>query len=130
MKIKPSDIQRMYQEAVTEHGITPSTVQKVHSVVYQVFDIAVIDNLIRTNPASNAFKYFAKSNEVISKPREALTVEQQEKFIDFVYSSRIYNRLGNLFTVLLGTGLRIGEALALTWDDIDFDTGIISIYNL
>ena len=24
--------------------------------------------------------------------------------------------------------LRIGEALALTWDDIDFDTGIISIY--
>lgn len=65
---------------------------------------------------------------MVSKPREALTVEQQEKFIDFVYSSHIYNRLGNLFTVLLGTGLRIGEALALTWDDIGFDTGVISIY--
>ena len=32
------------------------------------------------------------------------------------------------FTVLLGTGLRIGEALALTWNDIDFDAGIITIY--
>ena len=30
-----------------------------------------------------------------------------------VYLSHIYNRLGSLFTVLLGTGLRIGEALAL-----------------
>lgn len=127
-KIKPSDIQKMYQEAVAEHGITPSTVQKVHSVVYQIFDMAVIDNIIRTNPSANAFKYFAKSNEVTSKPREALTVEQQEQFIDFVYSSHIYGRLGNLFTVLLGTGLRIGEALALTWDDIDFDSGMITIY--
>lgn len=127
-RVKPSDIQRMYQEAVAEHGVTPSTVQKVHSVVYQIFEMAVIDNIIRTNPSANAFKYFAKSNEVTSKPREALTVEQQEQFIDFVYSSHIYGRLGNLFTVLLGTGLRIGEALALTWDDIDFDAGMITIY--
>ena len=44
------------------------------------------------------------------------------------YSSHLYSRLGNLFTVLLGTGLRIGEALALTWNDIDFDAGIITIY--
>lgn len=127
-KVKPSDIQRMYQEAVAEHGVTPSTVQKVHSVVYQVFDMAVIDNLIRTNPSANAFKYFSKSNEIVSKPREALSIEQQEQFIDFVYSSHLYSRLGNLFTVLLGTGLRIGEALALTWNDIDFDTGMITIY--
>ena len=32
-----------------------------------------------------------------------------------------------LFTVLLGTGTRIGECLGLRWDDIDFDKGIISI---
>ncbi len=127
-KVKPSDIQKMYQEAVTDRGITPSTVQKVHSVVYQVFEIAVVDNLMRSNPSANAFKYFAKSNDVVSKPRDALTVEQQEKVIDYVYASRTYSRLGNLFTVLLGTGLRIGEALALTWDDIDFDQGIINIY--
>ncbi len=110
-KVKPSDIQKLYQSAVAERGVTPSTVQKIHSVVYHVFEIAVVDNLIRTNPSSNAFRYFAKSNDVVSKPREALTVEQQEKFIDFVYSSHIYSRLGNLFTVLLGTGLRSREVV-------------------
>lgn len=72
-------------------------------------------------PAKRKDNYFAKTNDVVSKPREALTVGQQEKFINFVYSSHIYSRLGNLFTVLLGTGLRIVEDLALTWDDIDFD---------
>lgn len=113
----------MYQTAVSEHGVNPSTVQKVHSVVYQLFEIAVEDNIIRTNPASNTFRHFSKSNGATSKQRDALTERQQERFIDFVYSSRIYGRLGNLFTVLLGTGLRIGEALALTWDDVDFDSG-------
>lgn len=126
--VKPSDIQKMYHKAVTESGVNPSTVQKVHSVVYQIFEIAVVDNIIRTNPASNAFKHFSRSNEITTKQRDALTIRQQEQFIDFVYSSRIYSRLGNLFTVLLGTGLRIGEALALTWDDIDFDAGLITIY--
>lgn len=72
-------------------------------------------------PAKRKDNYCAKTNDVVSKPREALTVGQQEKFINFVYSSHIYSRLGNLFTVLLGTGLRIVEDLALTWDDIDFD---------
>lgn len=88
-KVRPSDIQKMYQCAVAERGVTPSTVQKIHSVVYQVFEIAVIDNPIRTNHSSNSFKYFAKTNDVVSKPREALTVEQQENLIDFVYSSHI-----------------------------------------
>lgn len=88
-KVKPSDIQKMYQSAVAERGVTPSTVQKVPSVVYQVFGIAVVENLIRTNPSSNAFKYFAKTNGVVSKPREALTIEQQKNFINFLYSSHI-----------------------------------------
>lgn len=127
-KVKPSDIQKMYQTAVTEHGVNPSTVQKVHSVVYQLFEIAVEDSIIRTNPASNAFRHFSKSNEVKSKQRDALTERQQEQFIDFVYSSPVYGRLGNLFTVLLGTGLRIGEALALTWDDVDFDSSLITVH--
>lgn len=82
--VKPSDIQKMYQTAVAKHGANPSTVQKVHSALYQIFEIAVVDNIIRTNPASNAFRYFSKSNAITSKQRNALTVKQQEQFIDFV----------------------------------------------
>ena len=40
---------------------------------------------------------------------------------------KVYNHWLPLFTVLLGTGCRIGEAIGLRWEDCDFDEGIISI---
>lgn len=126
-KIKPTDIQRLYQKMVNESGVNPTTAQKAHSIIYQVFENAVMDNIIRVNPASNAFHNFRKTTELSPSNREPLTVEQQAAFIDYVYSSRIYGRMANLFTVLLGTGMRIGEALGLTWDDCDFDSSIIHV---
>ncbi|MCI8715448.1 MAG: site-specific integrase [Oscillospiraceae bacterium] len=56
-----------------------------------------------------------------------MTVEQQELFIDYIYASEKYNRMANLFTVLLGTGMRIGEALGLRWCDCDFEEDIIHV---
>lgn len=126
-KIKPTEIQKLYQSMVTDNGVNPTTAQKAHSIVYQIFENAVMDNIIRLNPASNAFRNFRKTTELSPTSREPLTIEQQSVFIDYVYSSRKYNRLANLFTVLLGTGLRIGEALGLRWCDCDFEEGIIYI---
>lgn len=37
------------------------------------------------------------------------------------------HRNGEIFILILGTGLRIGEALALTWNDIDFKNNILSV---
>ncbi len=36
-------------------------------------------------------------------------------------------RLGLVIPLLLNTGMRIGEVLALTWSDIDFDKKTISV---
>ena len=79
------------------------------------------------NPASNAFRNFRKTAELNPVCREPLTVEQQEVFIDYIYASEKYGRMANLFTVLLGTGMRIGEALGLRWCDCDFEEGIIHV---
>ena len=47
--------------------------------------------------------------------------------MDFVASSRTYSHWSNLFTVLLGTGMRIGECLGLRWEDCDFKSKIINV---
>lgn len=112
---------------VSESGVNPTTAQKAHSIIYQLFENAVMDNIIRVNPASNAFRNFRKTAELNPACREPLTVEQQELFIDYIYASEKYNRMANLFTVLLGTGMRIGEALGLRWCDCDFEEGIIHV---
>ena len=126
-KIKPTEIQKLYQTMVSESGVNPTTAQKAHSIIYQIFENAVMDNIIRSNPASNAFRNFRKTTELLPACKEPLTTEQQAAFIDYIYASRQYSRLANLFTVLLGTGMRIGEALGLRWCDCDFDNGIIHV---
>ena len=126
-KVKPTEIQKLYQIMVSESGVNPTTAQKAHSIIYQLFENAVMDNVIRMNPASNAFRNFRKAAELNPACREPLTVAQQEVFIDYIYTSEKYGRMANLFTVLLGTGMRIGEALGLRWCDCDFEEGIIHV---
>lgn len=126
-KVKPTHIYKLYQDMVNKSGLNPTTVQKIHVLIYQMFENAVEDHILRTNPASNVFRKFSKT-VTISKPcRDPLTPAQQAIFIDYVYSSPKYKRLGNLFTVLLGTGMRISEALGLRWCDCDFKEGIIHV---
>ena len=125
--VKFSDIQRLYMHMVQDLGLKASTVQSVHSILYQMFESAVMDNLIRVNPAANVLKSLRKMLLVEQEKRHALTEEEQAKLIEYVYQSRIYCRLGTLFTVLLGTGMRIGEALGLRWCDCDFEKKLISV---
>ena len=62
-----------------------------------------------------------------SERKRALTEVEQKKFASFVYNTPKYNYIAPLITVLLGTGMRIGEALGLRWTDCDFETNTISI---
>lgn len=125
--VKFTDIQRMYMHMIQDLGLKASTVQSVHSILRQIFDSAVMDNLIRVNPTTNVMKSLHKMLRVEQEKRHALTEEEQTKLIEYVYQSRIYCRLGTLFTVLLGTGMRIGEVLGLRWCDCDFRKKLISV---
>ena len=59
--------------------------------------------------------------------RHALTVEQQRAFMEYIANHPIYYHWWPMFTVLLGTGCRIGEALGLRWQDLDYDKRTINI---
>ena len=45
-----SDIKRFYNYLVDERGLKPATVDGVHNILHQIFDMAVDDNYIRNNP--------------------------------------------------------------------------------
>ena len=61
------------------------------------------------------------------KKRKALTAQQHEIFINYLNSSETAKRWKPIFTVMINTGLRVGEVTGLTWDDIDFDNNTISV---
>lgn len=125
--VKFTDIQKLYIYLTQELKLKTSTVQSIHSILYQMFEGAVMDDIIRTNPSANVLKSLRKMFASEQEKRHALTEEEQARFIDYVYQSRVYKRWGTLFTVLLGTGMRIGEALGLRWCDCDFEKNTIAI---
>ncbi|GHO66229.1 hypothetical protein KSC_051210 [Ktedonobacter sp. SOSP1-52] len=54
---------------------------------------------------------------------QALTVEQARRFLAVVHG----DALEALYMLALTTGMRQGELLALTWDDINFTTGHVHV---
>lgn len=68
-----------------------------------------------------------KSSELTTGVRHALTIPQLRAFMEHIANHPVYCHWWPLFTVLLGTGCRIGEALGLRWDDLDYERRTISI---
>ena len=122
-----SDVSRLYMSLSRDSGLSVSTIRKINAILSQVFTIAVKDNLIRRNPADGVMVEVSKRLDEEPEKKRALTVDQQAEFLNYVYNDRHYRIYGPLFTTLLGTGMRIGEALGLCERDIDFAKGFISV---
>lgn len=124
-EIKYSDVLFFYN-ALLKESLSISTLETVHGLLHPTFQMAARDNIIRTNPSDNVMAEIKKKNKGRPEPRRALTVEQQQAFMKYLDRPE-YIRWKPMFTVMFGTGVRIGELIALRWDDLDFDDNKISI---
>lgn len=122
-----SDIKKFYISLIAEIGFKPNSVEIIQTILHPVFESAVRDGYIRQNPTNGVLADLKKSCDWEKPKRHALTEAEQKRFVDFVSHSEIYSHWMPLFTVLLGTGGRIGEILGLRWCDCDFENNIISI---
>lgn len=127
VSIKYSDIKKFYNSLINDRGFKPNSMEIINTIIHPVFTLAVRDGYIRTNPTDGAMAEIKKSHNWEKPKRHALTVTEQQAFIDFVANSRTYNHWLPLFTVFLGTGCRVGEIVGLRWCDCDFEQGNISI---
>lgn len=126
-EIKYSDIKKFYNHLIREVGFKPNSMETIHTILHPIFVTAVRDGYIRVNPTDGVMAEIKKSNDWEKPKRHALSVQEQEAFIEFTKSHDVYKHWLPLFTVLLGTGCRVGEIVGLTWDDCDFKNGIINI---
>ena len=126
-KFKKSDVKRFYNYLADERCLKASTIDSVHTVLHQVFDMAVDDDYIRSNPSDNVLKELKQTHLAKSEKRMALTKSEQDLLLDFLKNSRIYNHWYPIFAVMIGTGLRVGELTGLRWCDIDLENGVIDV---
>lgn len=115
-EVKPLDVKR-YITGFEKRGYARDTVQIELSVIKQIFSHAVLQGDADLNPATEV----RHSRNLPRKTRHALTEEEERK----VETYRGEDYL--LGMMLLYTGCRRGELLALNWQDIDRKSGTISI---
>lgn len=104
---------------MAERGLSNGTIQGVRATMHDAFEYAAENEIILSNPVTK--KVTVKGTA--KKKRRSLTKKEQNDFLERMKKRSSYN----VFAVALQTGLRIGELLALTWDDVDFDNKILHV---
>lgn len=94
------------------------SVRSCYHVIRMALDRAVKDGLIKKNPVLGV-----KLPPPEPKEMKVLSKEEIQRFLIQAKAEGMYE----LFLLELTTGLRRGEILALTWDDLNFETGELHI---
>ena len=126
-KVTINDIQQMCTWMMTEarldqkngdSGLSDSQVRNCYSLCDRVLEKAVTEKLIVRNPAKGC-----KLPPDRPKEMKVLSREDMQKVLIQAKEENYYE----LFLLEFATGLRLGELMALQWDDVDLVTGELRI---
>jgi len=112
--VKPSHLRELFA------GVdrAASTKRSLYAALTDVFACAVTDGLLATNPMRQVKRPTAAPRE-----ERDLTAEQ----VRDVLVATEKHRWRPVMLILATTGLRRGEALGLTWDDVDLEAGVLRV---
>lgn len=121
--IKKETIEMIIKK-MDDEGMSTSYIQKIYSVMSKVFKFAVEERLLEVNPMSR-IKKFKRPNE-LKKEMDFWKYEEFKKFSDLFEKKEDF-KFKVFFNFLYYMGCRKGEALALSWNDIDFEKSTVRI---
>ncbi|MBI5948770.1 MAG: site-specific integrase [Chloroflexi bacterium] len=98
--------------------LSPRTVQEIRTILVVALNKAMTWGLVVRNVAS-----LAPGPRVPYREMSPLTADQARTFL----AATRGHRLEALYVVAITLGLRQGEVLALKWDDVDFDAGLLHV---
>jgi integrase len=107
--LKPADIQQWYMQLSNE-GISPTSVGQARRILHIALTDALRWELIDRNPID-----VTKPPRVAHREGDWLRGDEAKALFEKTKGHRLHA----LWVLLTTAGLRIGEALALTWSDID-----------
>ena len=118
-KIKAQTV-RHWQNEMINKGYKETYLKTIHNQVSAIFNFAVKYYGLHSNPARDCGSMGCKKADTM----QFWTVEEFTAF-DKAISDKVYSHV--LFNLLFWTGMRSGEALALTLNDFDFENNQINI---
>jgi integrase len=115
--VAPPHIQGLYRDRL-DSGLSPATVQKIHAIFHKAVELAVRWNLIPNNVADAV-----RAPKPAPKGMSPLSSNETRSLLEAARG----NRLEALYVLAVHTGMRQGELLALNWQDVDLDEGVVRV---
>ena len=122
--IRTMDI-NTYLTGLLKQGYSHSKISKCRAMLIQIFDSAVANGLLERNPARTAktIRSEVVTGDTLPKKKDAFTPEEVERLLMGLPDTPF----GNGIRLMLGTGIRVQELVALTAGDIAGDGSWISV---
>ena len=117
-EFSPKVIAALYGKLQSDPRITPSVLTNIHKLLHSAFEQAVLWEYVPRNP-------FQKANVPKAFPTEIPMLTTDE--IKILIQNCDNPMLSITIHLAFAGSLRKGEILALTWDDVDFQKGTISV---
>ena len=115
--LKPAHLQGLYR-AKLDAGLSPRSVQYIHATLHRALKIALRWELVARNVADSVIP-----PKVQRKEMRCLNREQAKKLLSVASDDRYHA----VYVVALHCGMRQGEILALDWNSVDLDAGVLQV---
>lgn len=123
-ELRSEDLQ-FYINTLVEEGYALTTIKKQFFLIHAYLNFAATEGII-PRPIQNAVKIPAQS--AVKKPKKEIAVYSKDEQDALVRVFATKKRFGYAAAwLMLETGMRVGEALALSWDDVQWNRRAIGI---
>lgn len=135
--VTPTDIERHIHALINERRLSESSIIKVLDVLNAAYGWAVLHGDIAINPVDVIKPKLIKRLKKMSSKRAdqadvaVFSEEETKKFVAEALKldakgKPVYSA-GDYMLLLLYTGMRCGEMIALRWEDLDWDNSVLTI---
>lgn len=123
-RVKLSDAKLFLIKLQEQDGRGYSSIHSIRGVLRPAFQMALDDDLLLRNPFEFQLATVVVNDSVT---REAVSQEEERKFLKFIQEDNHYRQYYDGMLILFKTGLRISEFCGLTVHDIDFKNNLLHV---
>lgn len=113
-----------FYKTMSDDGYANATIKTIHSTLKMMFEAAIRNEMIDKNPTDKAMSVLRTPQK---EERRVFDKKELDTFFEYLKNDLTYNRYLPFYVVGFNTGMRVGELTGLTWNDVDFDNGLIYV---